>query len=218
MPAMVLTLVLMSMARAYVADMLGDPTPRERGMLSLNPVNHVDPVGTLAIPAMLMLLGGPAFGWGKGFMFDGANYRHPRADGAVVALIGPLVALLIAAIAAVGVAALVDTAQSGLDVPLVRYLYQLMLAMLLTGCMLAIFNLLPIPGFDGGKIVEAFLPRELGIKFAALSQYSLLILVALVAVMPMLSPQLDIIGQVIAPIAFEIARTFLWGAGVAGLG
>lgn len=214
MPALVVTLVLMSMARAYVADMLDDPTPRRMGLLTLNPVAHVDPVGTLAIPAMLALIGAPVFGWGKGFAIDGDNYRRPRADGAVVALIGPLVALLVAAIAAVLAAALSDSVNSGASVPVISYLFSALIALLYTGCLLAIFNLLPIPGFDGGKLVELFLPRELAVKFAGLKQYSLLILVALVVIMPLLSPELDIVRKVIAPVAVEIARLLLWSAGL----
>jgi Zn-dependent protease len=214
MPALVLTLVLMSMARAYVADMLGDPTPRRMGLLTVNPAAHVDPVGTLAIPAMLALIGAPVFGWGKGFMLDSDNYRRPRADAAVVAIIGPVVALLVAAIAAVLAAALYDSVSSGADVPVITYLFRFLIALVTTGCLLALFNLLPIPGFDGGKIVELLLPRDLAAKFAGLAQYSLLLLVALVVIMPMLSPELDIVRKVIAPMAMEIATTFLWGAGI----
>lgn len=214
LPALVIILVLMSMARAYVADMLGDPTPLREGLLTVNPAAHVDPVGTLAIPAMLALVGAPVFGWGRGFRLDGENYRRPRMDAAVVAIIGPAVALLVAAIAAVLVAGAADAVNSGANVPVIAFLYRLNLALVLSGCLLAIFNLLPIPGFDGGKLVEALLPRETAIKFAGLSQYSLLILVGLVVIMPLLSPQLDIVRQLLAPMALEIADLFLWGAGV----
>lgn len=214
LPALVIVLVLMSMARAYVADMLGDPTPRRVGMLTVNPAAHIDPVGSIAIPAMLALLGAPVFGWGKGFPLDSENYRRPRMDAAVVAIIGPAVALLTAAIAAVLVASGADAVTSGANVPVLQYLYGLNFALVMSGCLLAIFNLLPIPGFDGGKIVEAMLPRETAIKFAGLAQYSMLILVALVVIMPMLSPELDIVGKVLGPLSLEIAKLFLWGAGV----
>jgi len=214
MPALVLTLVLMSMARAYVADMLGDPTPRHLGLLTLNPTRHVDPVGTLAIPAMLALVGAPVFGWGKGFMLDGDNYRHPRADAAVVAIVGPAVALLAAAIAAALIGFSYDLVSGSSSGPLIEYCFRFLVALLGTGCLLALFNLLPIPGLDGGKVVEALLPRETAVKFASLSQYSLLILVALIVVMPMLSPQMDIIRQLLLPIANAISGTLLWAAGV----
>ena len=194
--------------------MLGDPTPARLGMLSFNPVRHVDPVGTLAIPSMLALIGAPVFGWGKAIPIHGENFRHPRADAAVVAVVGPLVAFLIAAIAAVAIAAMVDANGDGPVAALPGYLFDCLIRTLLTGCVLAIFNLLPIPGLDGGKIVEALLPRATAEKFASLGQYSLLILVALVVIMPMLSPQTDTARQVIRPLSPELARLFLWGAGV----
>lgn len=211
-----LTLVLMSMASAYVANMLGDPTPRRLGMLTLNPVAHVDPVGTLAIPAMLALIGAPVFGWGKGLRIDGENFRHPRADSAVVAASGPAVALLLGAISAVLIAAFTGPAGELPTAPLALYLFDCLVRLLLTSCLLAVFNLLPIPGFSGGTIVEALLPRATAAKFAALGQYSLLILVALVVIMPMLSPQMDIIRQLIAPLSQAIAELFLWSAGAGG--
>lgn len=210
-----LILVLMSMASAHVAAMLGDPTPAERGQLSLNPARHIDPVGTLAIPAMLALIGAPVIGWGKGLPIDGRNFRHPRADSAVVALTGPVVCLFLGAIAAVGLAAFVAGMGQAPATPLLGYAYDLLVRLLLTSCLLAVFNLLPIPGFNGGKILEALLPRSIAQQFAGLGQYSLLILIALIMVMPMLSPQLDIIRQVVAPISQAIAQFFLWGAGLA---
>jgi Zn-dependent protease len=215
LPGLVFVLVSMSIASAQVANLLGDPTPRERGQLSLNPIRHVDPVGTLAVPTMLALVGAPVIGWGKGLPIDSRNFSRPRGDSAVVALSGPMVCLLIGAFAAVGLAAVVGAVGDNPQAPLAGYGYDLLIRLLLTSCLLAIFNLLPIPGFDGGKIVEALLPRSLADQFAALGQYSLLILVALVVVMPMLSPQLDIIRQVVSPISQGIAQFFLWGAGLA---
>jgi len=215
LPALVLTLVLMSMASAHVAAMLGDTTPAERGQLSFNPARHIDPVGTLAVPAMLALIGAPVIGWGKGTPINARNFRHPRADSAVVALSGPVVCLFLGAIAAVGLAGFVAAVGEDPATPLLGYAYDVLLRLLLTSCLLAVFNLLPIPGFDGGKIVEALLPRSLADQFAALGQYSLLILIALIMIMPMLSPQLDIIRQVVGPISQAIAQFFLWGAGLA---
>lgn len=212
LPGSVVVLVLMSMARAHVASMLGDPTPRQMDRLGWNPIRHIDPVGTLAVPAALALIQAPVFGWGKSLPIDERNFPRPRTDMAVVALSGPVVALLIGAIAAVAVAAVAGPGgppEGGMP----GYLFDCLLNLLLTSCMLAVFNLLPIPGFSGGKIVEALLPRKAAADFAAMSQYSLYILVALIVVMPMLSPQLDIFRALVAPFAQLIAQFFLWGAG-----
>jgi len=209
-------LVLMSMARAHVAAMLGDPTPREMDRLGWNPIKHVDPVGTLAVPAALALLHAPVFGWGKSLPIDERNFPRPRGDIAVVAVSGPLVALLIGSLSALALAAVAGPQGAGPEGALPGYLFDCLAALLITSCVLAIFNLLPIPGFAGGKIIEALLPRKAADEFATLGQYSLYILIALIVVMPMLSPQLDIFRAVVAPLAQAIAGFFLWGAGVGG--
>jgi Zn-dependent protease len=206
----------MSMGRAQVAHMLGDPTPGRMGLLSLNPIDHIDPVGTLAVPAALALIGAPVFGWGKGFVIDDANFRRPRMDAAVVAVTGPVIALFVGALAAVAVGGLVSLIGDAPQDPLLAFLSDCLVATLMTGCLLAVFNLLPVPGFDGGRVVEAMLPRKWADEFGALRQYSLFVVVLLVVIMPMLSPALDIFGIVIVPIAHEIAKFFLWGAGLAG--
>jgi Zn-dependent protease len=192
--------------------MLGDPTPRRMDRLGWNPVKHIDPVGTLAVPAALALIHAPVFGWGKSLPIDEHNFPRPRSDMAVVALSGPLVALLVGAIAAVAIAAVVGPGgppEGGMP----GYLFDCLFALLMTSCMLAVFNLLPIPGFSGGKIIEALLPHKAANDFAAMGAYSLYILVALIVVMPMLSPQFDIFRAVVVPFAQLIAQFFLWGAG-----
>ncbi len=213
LPGSVVVLVLMSMARAQVANMLGDPTPRAMDRLGWNPIKHIDPVGTLAVPAMLALIQAPVFGWGKSLPIDEQNFPRPRTDMAVVALSGPLVALLVGAIAAVAIGAVVGP-QGAPEGGVSGYLFDCLRNLLMTSCVLAVFNLLPIPGFSGGKIIEAMLPHKAANDFAAMGAYSLYILLALIVVMPMLSPQLDIFRAVVGPFALLIAQFFLWGAGV----
>jgi Zn-dependent protease len=216
LPGSVVVLVLMSMARAHVADLLGDPTPRRMGRLGLNPLRHIDPIGTLAVPAMLALLQAPVFGWGKSLPIDDSHFPRPRADSAVVALSGPAVALLAGALSAVAIAAVGGPGGEIGGGVVLGYLFDCLTALLVTSCFLAVFNLLPIPGFSGGKILEVLLPRSVADQFAALSEYNLHIMVALIVIMPMLSPQLDIFRVLVAPIGALIVQFFLWGAGVTG--
>jgi Zn-dependent protease len=211
----VLVLVLMSMARAQVANLLGDPTPGRMDRLGLNPLKHIDPVGTLAVPAALALIHAPVFGWGKSLPIDERHFPRPRIDSAIVAFSGPAVALLIGAIAAVAIAAVAGPEGAVSEGGVPGYLFDCLGALLVTACVLAIFNLLPIPGFAGGTILEALLPRNAADQFAALGVYSLQIMVALIVIMPMLSPQLDIFRALVSPIAQLIIQFFLWGAGVA---
>lgn len=125
-------------------------------------------------------------------------------------------ALLIGAIAAVLIGTVAgpegDVSASGVP----GYLFDCLTALLMTSCVLAVFNLLPIPGFAGGTILEALLPKNAADQFAALGVYTLHIMVALIVIMPMLSPQLDIFRALVSPVAQLIIQFFLWGAGVAG--
>ncbi len=211
-----LVIVLMSIASAWAASLLGDPTPAQDGRLSFNPAHHIDPVGTLAIPVMLALVGAPVFGWGKGKEIDSRWFRKPRLDSALVAFSGPLVCLFVGALAAVALAATVSAFGDDPPLAIAAYGNALLLALVQTSTLLAVFNLLPIPSFNGGRIVEALLPHKWADEFARMNQYGLLILIALVMILPLLSPQLDIIRRLVVPVSQAIALFFLWGAGLTG--
>ena len=132
-PALLIAITVHEFAHALAADKLGDPTPRLEGRLSLNPLKHLDPIGTL----MLLFF---HFGWGKPVPFDPFNLRHPRRDAALISLAGPASNLILAAVCSL--------IPSVLAIPLI-----------IMNVNLAIFNLLPVPPLDGAKILYGFLPR-----------------------------------------------------------
>ncbi|MBI2008606.1 site-2 protease family protein [Candidatus Amesbacteria bacterium] len=144
-------------AHCYMADHLGDPTPASAGRLTLNPLAHLDPLGTLVI-----LISG-MFGWGKPSPFDPYNLKHPRRDTALIALAGPASNLLLAIVFSL-ILRLVQLPNS---------LFLILYSLISLNINLAIFNLIPIPPLDGSKIFTQ--------NFGPPSQFQLLLLLLLIA-------------------------------------
>lgn len=211
LPCLIVAIVFHEVAHGWAALALGDPTAQEARRLTLNPIRHVDPVGTIILPGFLAMVGAPVFGWAKPVPISPRRLRNPRIDNVLVALAGPLMNLFMSALATVALGAFV--AWQG-EVPtegLARFVFTNLFHFLMINIFLCIFNLLPIPPFDGSHVVEGLLPRPLAIRYAQLGRYSLLVMVLLIWVLPTLSPRLDVIGRVVGPIADTIARVFLGG-------
>jgi Zn-dependent protease len=162
--ALVMTLTVHECAHAFVADRLGDPTPRYMGRLSLNPMAHLDPVGTV----MMLIL---SFGWGKPVGINSANFQNPRRDSALVALAGPLSNILFAIVFAI-LAHLLYI--NSFVASLFAILVQLNLG-------LAFFNLLPVYPLDGFNVVYGILPINLAWQWGDLQKYGVYILLILIA-------------------------------------
>ncbi|OGY21390.1 MAG: hypothetical protein A2113_04385 [Candidatus Woykebacteria bacterium GWA1_44_8] len=143
-------------AHAFFANLRGDPTARLMGRMTLNPVAHIDPLGTIVVPLFLLIFGGFIFGWAKPTPVNPLNFPHPRKDSAIVALAGPVSNLLLA----IAFAFLFRLFQYGLLSDVVRL-----------NLMLGIFNLLPIPPLDGFKVVMGALPKRAALSLASLEAY-----------------------------------------------
>ncbi|WP_374689753.1 site-2 protease family protein [Promineifilum sp.] len=166
------------LAHAVTADYLGDPTPRRMGRITLNPLKHLDPFGTL----MLIIAG---FGWAKPVMVNPMNMRgNPRTSMAIVALAGPASNLIMAAVAAMffrfGLVDLNAVASSG-TLPSPAFL---LIQFLFINLALAFFNMIPVPPLDGSKILFALLPAELVYRLRPLEQFGFMILFAVVFFVP----------------------------------
>jgi len=164
-------------AHGWVASRFGDQTAKSMGRLTLNPLKHIDPVGTIVVPAIMYFTSGFIFGWAKPVPVDWRNLGHPRRDMAIVALAGPaanLLMLLFWAMSAKVIMLLGDDS---------NYLTQLLFIMCSIGItiniVLMILNLFPILPLDGGRVLTAMLPRDLAISFSRLEPYGLIILVVL---------------------------------------
>lgn len=187
-PVILISLTIHEYAHALMADFLGDPTPRRMGRLSLNPLRHLEPVGTL-----LLFFAG--FGWAKPVLVDPSNFRVPKKAMLFVALAGPASNILLAFIGAGAMKILAESLsylQPGAMLTLV--LLTLCQTMIIINLSLAIFNMLPIPPLDGSRLVSFFLPNRYRIQyrqFEELAPMILLLLFALGGLGMILSPMIQ---------------------------
>ena len=196
-PCLVIAIVFHEVAHGWAALALGDPTAKERRRLTLNPIRHVDPVGTLVVPGALALFGGPVFGWAKPVPVNFNRLRNPRLGMMLVAAAGPATNLLLATIAAIVLglwAGSLTVAPAGAS----EYLFAGLQLFILINVFLALFNLLPIPPFDGSHIVEGLLPRRMAVHYAKLRNVGMLLFVVLIAA-TWAFPDAGLIEKVVGP-------------------
>jgi len=210
---LIIAIVFHEVAHGLVARRFGDTTAERQGRLTLNPIKHIDAFGTLILPMLLALAHAPIFGWAKPVPVRADRMRNPRRDMVIVALAGPGMNLLLAVLATIVLAAAVALGDGG---PMTAggFIAGNALNFLLINLFLAVFNLIPLPPFDGGHVVEGLLPRPLAALFRRFGRYSLLILIILLLVLPMISPNANIVGKAITPIVNALARLFLGAAGL----
>ncbi len=164
-------------AHGWVASQFGDQTARSMGRLTLNPIKHIDPVGTIVVPAIMYFASGFIFGWAKPVPINWRNLGHPRRDMAIVAIAGPAANLLMLLFWAMSAKVIMLLGNDS------NHLTQLLFIMSNIGIMinivLMILNLFPILPLDGGRVLTAMLPRNLAISFSRMEPYGLIILVVL---------------------------------------
>jgi Zn-dependent protease len=200
-------IVLHEISHGWVANAFGDPTARERGRLSLNPVRHVDPIGTIALPLVLAVSGAPVFGWAKPVPVVAARMRNPRLHMMLVALAGPGMNLLLAFAAGIVLALVRLTVPPG-GLPWLFLMLNL-INFIAINIFLAVFNLLPLPPFDGGHVVEGLLPRRLARPYAKLGRFGFPLLIFLLLILPMLVPGADVVERVVRPPVDWLIRLIL---------
>ena len=183
-----LAITLHEAAHGYVAWRLGDDTAWRQGRVSFNPLRHIDPMGTVAVPAMLLLVGSPfLFGWAKPVPVVFGRLRRPRRDMVLVAAAGPCTNLLLATCSA-----LLFHALPFLPEAVTGWVASNLLNAILINLVLAIFNMMPLPPLDGGRIAVGLLPGALARPLARLERFGFLILIGLVFLMPMIGRQIGI--------------------------
>ena len=192
--SMVVAIAIHEFAHAWAADKLGDPTPSLQGRLTLNPLAHLDPIGTL-----LILVAG--FGWGKPVLFDPYNLENPKRDTMLIALAGPVSNLLLAALLGVIMRLAFATG------PTAALFSSVLVPTIQLNVMLAIFNLVPVHPLDGGKILIGLLPEDLATEAQdILSRYGMIILFLLImpfsgssAISQLIGPPISFITRLLLP-------------------
>lgn len=202
---LIFAITLHEVAHGYVAYLFGDHTARLSGRLTLNPLKHIDLVGTIIVPLLMLMFSNFIFGWAKPVPVDPRNFHHPRRDIALVALAGPLSNLLMAifwaAIARSGMA-IEQAGNPWFGAPL-NYMG---MAGILINVLLAVLNLIPLPPLDGGKVLSSLLPPRLAYQLNLIEPYGFIILVLLLVS--------GLLSRLIAPFIFLFINVL---AGLFGL-
>jgi Zn-dependent protease len=196
-------------AHAFAARFFGDETASRLGRVSLNPFKHIDPLGTVILPGLLILSQAPfVFGYAKPVPVNFAALRNPRADMAWVSIAGPAINVMLAILAALSfhLVGLAPTAAT-------QWTFDVLKNSLVINAILAVFNMFPLPPLDGGRIALSILPNIVARPLARLEPYGMLILIALIILPPMLGNQfganLNYVSQAISAATGFLIRMVL---------
>ncbi|MDH3354998.1 MAG: site-2 protease family protein [Chromatiales bacterium] len=195
-------------AHGWVAKQLGDKTAMMLGRLTLNPIKHIDPVGTLLIPGVLLALGGFIFGWAKPVPITWENLKNPKRDVALVSVAGPLSNLIMAIfwMLVIRLSLMLGTTADSASI----FLVYIGVAGIVINTVLMILNMLPIPPLDGGRVLGALLPGPWSWQLSRLEPYGLPILILLLAT--------GMLGKIIGPMVTFVVSTLIGFSGLSNDG
>ncbi len=199
----ILAITFHEAAHGWMAERFGDTTARALGRVTFNPIKHIDPIGTLLLPGLLLLVQAPVlFGYAKPVPVNFARLDHPKRDMIWVALAGPGVNIGLAYASALLLHLTYPPSSQVTD-----WLSQNLINSMQINILLAIFNMLPIPPLDGGRVLTGLLPRPYAWQFAKIERYGLFILIGLLFLVPYAAQSL---GYSFNPIAYVILPPVEW--------
>jgi Zn-dependent protease len=186
-PVLLFSVVVHEVAHGWVALKLGDPTARILGRLTLNPLPHIDLVGSILVPLFSILAAGRVFiAWAKPVPVNSANFLHPRRDDVLVSIAGPLSNLLVAlvcSLAVVGIRLAMNvTEDEGVAREALIFLLKMFYAGVYLNIILAVFNMIPVPPLDGSHVAAGFLPRWLAARYASIGFFGVFLIIFLMRV------------------------------------
>jgi Zn-dependent protease len=173
-----IAITLHEVAHGWMARYFGDRTAELLGRLSLNPLRHIDPIGTVLVPGLMLAVGGPVFGWAKPVPTATSVLRHPRRAMICVALAGPAANILMAALWCAVLGAIIRVKG---NVTLDYWIAEMAQAGIWVNVVLAVFNLLPIPPLDGGRVLAGLLPPRLAARLEKIEPVGLILVLGLSA-------------------------------------
>ena len=213
---LILAIVCHEVAHGLVARRLGDPTAQQRGRLTLNPLAHVDPFGTVILPGLLALAHAPVFGWAKPVPVDPRWFRNPRRGMMLVGAAGPATNFVLAGVAAVGLGLLARAVPAPAWQSLAAFTADNLGNFLALNLFIGLFNLLPVPPFDGSHIVEGLLPLPLARVYARTRRWGMLLAIALVVLLPALTGTSVVARFVLPPFVWMYGHYLALASWVAG--
>ena len=203
--AVIIGIVVHESAHALAAYVLGDATARQRGRISLNPLKHIDPFGTVLLPLLMIAAGGPVFAFAKPVPVYLGNLKHPKRDEVLVSLAGPASNILLACIGAFSLRVLaLNLAYS----PLASFVLEFCLTFISVNLSLAFFNLIPLPPLDGSSVLVPFLKGRALHAYYQVQRYSIPILIVVLYLLPTLL-HIDLVGLYFDLTVYPIGNALL---------
>lgn len=208
----ILAITLHEAAHGWVAWKCGDDTAYSLGRVTFNPLRHIDPLGTIILPAILVFTTGFMFGYAKPVPVNFRRLRNPRRDMVLVAAAGPATNMILAIASAIALRLVPENGSLAAAVLTEMFKYSIYFNVIL-----AIFNMIPLPPLDGGRVAVGLLPHPLSMHLARLERYGMVILLIALIGLPLIGQQigadLGIVGWILRPLADHIEGFILWITG-----